>query len=123
MSDIELSERGKAQADRLGGSLKDERVDTIVSSPLKRAVQTAEAINRFHNLPIQYEDDLMELNLGDFEGIVLQEMRVTHGDFLKRWIKDPASIAMPAGESLTELQERAWGAVERIITRPGGAPL
>ena len=123
VSDIALSNRGRAQAESLARSLRDERIDTIVSSPLKRALQTAEAINRFHHLPIESEDDLMELNMGDFEGIIFREMMKNHGDFLKRWAEDPASVVMPGGESLTELQERAWGAVERIIVKPGTALL
>lgn len=119
VSDIELSNRGRAQADSLARSLKDESIDTIISSPLKRALQTAEAINRFHHLPIEPEEALMELNMGDFEGIVFREMIENHGDFLKRWTEDPGSVVMPGGESLAELQDRAWGAVERIILKPG----
>lgn len=119
VSDIELSNRGRAQADSLARSLRDEKIDTIVSSPLKRAVQTAEAINCFHHLSIKPEKDLMELNMGDFEGIAFQEMMKNHGDFLRRWTEDPASVAMPGGESLAELQERAWGAVERVAGKSG----
>ncbi|MDD5723920.1 MAG: histidine phosphatase family protein [Syntrophales bacterium] len=119
VSDIALSNRGRAQVNSLARSLQDEKIDAIVSSPLKRAVQTAEAINHFHNLPIEPEKDLMELNMGDFEGIVFREMMKNHGDFMKRWAEDPASVVMPKGESLTALQERAWGAVERIIMKPG----
>jgi len=119
VSDIELSNRGRAQADSLARSLRDEEIDTIISSPLKRAIQTAEAINRFHHLPIEHEEDLMELNMGDFEGMAFQEMMRNHGDLLERWIKDPSSVVMPGGESLAELQERAWGVVERITGKSG----
>lgn len=119
VTDIELSNRGRAQVGSLARSLRNERIDAIISSPLKRAVQTAEAINLFHNLPIERENDLIELNMGDFEGIVFQDMQKNHGDFLKRWMSDPASIAMPGGESIVELQKRVWGVVERILTKPG----
>jgi len=119
VSDIELNEYGRAQAECLALSLLDEGIDSIVSSPLKRAIQTAEAINRFHHLPIDTQDGLMELNMGDFEGIALGRMLNDHEDFLKQWADDPASIVMPGGESLAELQRRAWGAVERIIAKPG----
>jgi len=119
VSNIELNEYGRAQAECLALSLLDEGIDSIVSSPLKRAIQTAEAINRFHHLPIDTQDGLMELNMGDFEGIALGRMLNDHEDFLKQWADDPASIVMPGGESLAELQRRAWGAVERIIAKPG----
>jgi broad specificity phosphatase PhoE len=42
-------------------------------------------------------------------------------DFLKKWITDPASVQMPNGESLTQLQERAWQAMERIINKEENA--
>jgi len=119
VSDIMLSNRGRAQANNLARSLRDEKIDTIISSPLKRAVQTAEAINRFHHLQIEPEENLMELNMGNFEGMAFQEMMKNHGNFLKRWAEDPASVVMPGGESLTDLQERAWGVVERIAGKSG----
>lgn len=119
ISDIELSNRGRAQAYSLARSLRDEKIDSIVSSPLKRAVQTAEAINCFHHLPIEYEEDLMELNMGDFEGATFLEMIKNQGDFMTRWIEDPGSVVMPGGESLAELQERAWGVVEHITGNVG----
>jgi len=117
VSDIELSNRGKAQAEKLARSLQHERIETIVSSPLKRAVQTAEAINCYHRLRIELLDELMELDQGDFEGMAFPELMKQHGDFLKRWVADPASVVMPQGESLGELQNRAWGAVERIVEK------
>ena len=119
ISDIELNEYGRAQAECLALSLRNEGIDRIISSPLKRAVHTAEAINRFHHLPINTEDGLMELNMGDFEGMVLGKMLNDHENFLKQWADDPASVVMPQGESLAELQRRAWGAVERVIAEPG----
>jgi hypothetical protein len=51
ISDIELSQLGRSQAECLALSLRDEKIDRIISSPLKRALQTAEMINRFHHLP------------------------------------------------------------------------
>ncbi len=119
VSDIALSDIGLEQVERLALSLKHERIDAIASSPLKRALQTAEAINRFHNLPIGLEEGLKELDMGDFEGIALGDMLLTEGDFLRQWAEDPSSLTMPGGESLTELQDRAWRTVERIMANPG----
>jgi len=121
VTDIELSKRGRAQVVSLARSLQNEKIDSIISSPLKRAIQTAEAINHFHRLPIELEEGLMELNMGDFEGVTFRELLQDHGDFLQRWINDPGSVVMPGvgGESLAELQKRAWGVVERILEIPG----
>ena len=115
ISDISLSNRGLAQANNLALALKNERIATILSSPLRRALQTAEAINRFHGLAIERDQNLMELDQGDFEGQTFPEIMKTHKAFLQRWAADPASVIMPNGESLEQLQRRAWTAVERIL--------
>ncbi len=114
-SDIELSEAGIEQARRLALSLKDSDIDAIHASPLKRAYQTAEIINSFHQREIEVHPELMEMDQGDFEGLTFKELMACEKDFLHRWVADPASVRMPRGESLTELQTRAWQPIEKII--------
>ena len=114
-SDIELSDVGAGQAERLASCLRDERIEAIYCSTLKRAYETARAISQFHCVPIQAEEDLRELNQGDFEGLTFPELREKYMPFLKQWITDPGSLMMPNGESLTELQQRAWRVIERIV--------
>ncbi len=113
-SDTPLSRNGIRQAERLARSLEDEQIDLIVTSPLRRAAETASIINRGLKAPIRTDNDLRELDQGIFEGMAYAELMREHGDFLRRWAADPASVAMPGGESLADLQKRAWGAVLRI---------
>ena len=115
ISDIALNEQGVGQANRLAQALRDEPIEAILSSPLKRAVQTAEAVNRFHSLAIEKDGNLSELHQGDFEGRTFPEIMATHADFLRQWAADPASVTMPGGESLAMLQKRSWQTVERIV--------
>lgn len=117
LSDIELTERGKKQAEQLAQSLKDETIDVIVSSPLKRAYQTARAIQQFHDVNIEVDRDLLELDQGDFEGLTFRELREDHASFLEQWAIDPSSIDIPNGESLAGLQDRAWRVVERLLRK------
>jgi broad specificity phosphatase PhoE len=117
ISDIELSSVGIEQAKLLALSLKDQPVKAIHTSPLKRALQTAEIINELHRKEIHIHQDLMEMNQGDFEGVSFKELIDNKKEFLEKWITDPASVKMPNGESLTELQERAWRALEKIINK------
>ncbi|MHB8138031.1 MAG: histidine phosphatase family protein [Smithellaceae bacterium] len=114
-SDIELSETGMEQARRLALSLKDSEIGAIHASPLKRAFRTAEIINNFHGRKIEVHPELMEMDQGDFEGLSFQELMACEKEFIHRWIADPASVKMPRGESLAELQERVWPPVEKII--------
>ncbi len=120
-SDVELSAAGKKQAELLALSLKDHPLETIHASPLKRARQTAEIINGFHHKDIQIHRGLMEMDQGDFEGFSFKKLMVGEKEFLKKWVTDPVSVKMPNGESLSELQERAWRAMEVIIGKSQNA--
>jgi len=113
-SDIPLSDNGIRQAELLASSLADEKIDIVVTSPLRRALQTASIINERLKAPLVADEDLKELDQGDFEGMGFMELMNIHSDFLKSWAADPASVSMPGGESLPALQERAWRAVMRI---------
>jgi broad specificity phosphatase PhoE len=114
-SDVELSVAGIEQARRLALSLKDSDIGAIHASSLQRAYRTAEIINSFHGRKIEVHPELMEMDQGDFEGLSFQELMACEKEFIHRWIADPASVRMPRGESLSELQDRVWPPVEKII--------
>ena len=116
-TDVELSEVGVWQADLLGRSLADEPIEAIYASDLSRAIATARAIAEPHSLEVETDADLRELNQGLLEGLNSQEMRAGHAELLKEWNVRPADVKMPEGESMAELQERAWRAIERVLER------
>jgi broad specificity phosphatase PhoE len=60
-----LSERGWEQARGLGRRLEGEGLETIVASPMRRAQETAEAINEVLDLPLATDDDLFEVRQSD----------------------------------------------------------
>ncbi len=68
LSDVKLNEEGIEQAKTLRDNLKDTHIDVIISSPLIRAVKTAEIINENHNLEILIDEGAIERNLGIYEG-------------------------------------------------------
>ena len=68
LSDVELNEEGIKQAETLRDELQNRNIDVIISSPLVRAVKTAEIINEKHNLEILIDDGAIERNLGVYEG-------------------------------------------------------
>jgi len=114
-SDLPLNEKGRDQARALALGLKDQSLTAIYSSPLARAVETAGLIKVFHpTVPLFQEEGLVEMDLGEFEGIEAEHWVVEHSDFLKSWRETPASIRMPGGENLQEVQARAIRTLERI---------
>jgi broad specificity phosphatase PhoE len=116
-SDIELNDTGLEQARKLATFLMNEPITAILSSPLQRAVGTAEVIASHHHLPIEVDQGLRELKVGDLEGIPISNLRTTFSQFLMQWWQDKEAMKLPNGESLVELQQRAWEAVERLLER------
>jgi broad specificity phosphatase PhoE len=114
ISDIELSRKGMSQAKKLAESLKEEAIAKIYTSPLIRARQTAEQIARYHDCQVIIVEDLKELNQGRLEGLTVEELHRDFPDFFKNWIHNTESAQLPEGESLGELQNRAWAAILRM---------
>ncbi len=110
-----LNNNGRKQAGLLAQALKDREVSCIYSSPLKRARETAAVIARAHGLHVVTVDALKEVDAGELEGLTFDEVVERYGDFLQEWIKDTPSFSIPGGESITELRERTWPAVQRIV--------
>jgi len=113
-SDTDLSEVGKEQAARLGLELKDTEISAIYSSPLKRALDTAQAIASYHNLTVQIETDLREMEVGELEGVSIADMGTSFGQFLLNWRQGLGTAKLPGGESVAELADRVWATVQSI---------
>jgi len=117
-ADVELNEHGRWQAQRLALSLKDEAIGAIYSSPLKRALATAEPIASSHGLEVQVDEGLIEMDIGEMEGLTFQQVGERYPHFLQAWLGGQAAYeAMPGGERVLDVQERAWQAIERIRQR------
>lgn len=68
-ADIELNKKGIEQAEATRDTLKNEKIDLILCSPLKRAKQTADIINQERNIPIIIDERVSERDFGEFEGM------------------------------------------------------
>ena len=113
--DVPLNREGREQAHALALALKDEPLMAIYSSPLVRAIETARLIKVFHpSTPLFEEKGLIEMDLGDFDGMKAQRWAAQYPDFRKAWQENPASVTMPGGESLQEVQARAIDTLKRI---------
>jgi broad specificity phosphatase PhoE len=113
-ADIGLNDEGRKQVKRLALALKEERVDAIYASPLSRAWETAQEVARYHDGEVKADDAFKEMDAGELDGLTYEDMRDRYGELIKQWLSEPASVIMPGGESLANVQERAWLAVEKI---------
>jgi broad specificity phosphatase PhoE len=117
ISDIPLSSKGREQAESLARSLEREPLEAIYTSPLIRARQTAAFLARHHSCPFAVIEDLRELNQGRLEGLTGEDLRRDFPEFLTKWLEEPGETVLPGGESLGDLQRRAWTAIEDVIGR------
>jgi len=110
---IHLNEKGQKQAHALSDALKDVPIKAVYSSPLERAMETAGPIAEPHNLEIVQEPDLMDTDVGAWQGKSLKVLR--HMNAWKVVQQAPSRFRFPEGESFTEAQTRYISALERII--------
>jgi len=116
-SDIELNDTGLEQARKLAAFLRNESIAAILSSPLKRAIATAEVIASHHQLPIEIPQGLRELKVGELEGMSVSKLGTTFSQFLIQWWQDRGAKDLPNGESLVDLQQRAWKVIESLLEK------
>ena len=109
--DICLNARGLAQARETAQAVSAGEGTALYSSPLNRTMQVADEISRVAGVPVVPADGFKELGLGDLEGVTGEEMRSGWPEVHAAWRNDPSTVSMPNGESLTQLQDRAWRAV------------
>ena len=116
-SNISLNETGRQQAESLALRLKSEPVQAIYSSPLQRTLDTAQAIARHHQLEVQLEPDLREFDLGELEGIKIEDLNKGYREILLINSQGEILPRVPGGESLKEVQQRVWSTVQRLVSQ------
>jgi probable phosphoglycerate mutase len=103
-NDLPLDDAGRRQAASLAARSYGE-VAAVVSSPLPRAVQTAEAIAAVLGRPVELADDFVETDFGVWEGLTLAEAIEADGALVRKWHDSP-DVAPPGGESFAEVGVR-----------------
>lgn len=121
LGDAELTAAGLAQASAAAERLSREpyRLDVIVTSPLKRARQTAQAVAARTGLDVDVCEDLREADFGAWEGHTFTEVQRRWPTELAAWLADP-EVAPPGGESFATTARRVEAARERLAERHEG---
>ena len=116
-ADVALNETGVQQAELLGEYLSGVKIDAVYSSPLKRALKTAEAIAGRHALEVNVVHGLIDFDFGEWQGFSHQEVKDKYKELYAEWINHPDQVSMPAGESLGDVRKRAMVVVNDIMER------
>ena len=115
-----VNEMGEKQLELLSLRFRNEHLDAIYSSPLTRAYKTAQAIDRFHDLPIQTMDGLSEIDVGEMENQLLSEIAVKYPEVAHNWDSAPDLCAFPGGETMAQVYERVGETIQRIVEENPG---
>jgi len=120
-TDVDLTETGVLQLEKMAERLRLVEPGAIYASDLKRAVNGARQIARYHNVPVHFLPELREMYFGDWEGQSLGEIIKNYPEELEKRKKDPSHYACPGGgESISRLSNRIIPVFERICDEEAG---
>jgi broad specificity phosphatase PhoE len=113
-SDVPLNENGLAQARSLIETLNGQKFDAIYSSDLMRAQQTAEPIAKILSITTRIEPRLREINQGEWEGVLVDDIKTRYAKIWSQRTVDPANVRPPGGETVREVATRVYAALDDL---------
>ena len=118
-SDAPLTDVGVQQAAAAAKRLASSGIAVIVTSPLLRAVQTAQEVGAVTGAAVVTDDGFRETDFGAWEGLTFAEVRERWPAELAAWLADP-EVAPPGGESFTDVSARVTAALHRVLAARAG---
>ncbi|HIC93267.1 MAG TPA: histidine phosphatase family protein [Anaerolineae bacterium] len=118
--DLALNQTGLAQAHALAERLADWPIAALYSSPLRRAIQTAQPVAERLGLPVQLLPGIVDINYGDWQAKTPAQVAEAYPDLYRRWLEEPHLVRFPHGESLDEVRDRAMAALREVVARHRG---
>ena len=120
-ADVPLNETGLAQAEATGKRVASEwQPVAVYSSPLSRAVKTAEAIAKHGKLPVQVHHGIADIDYGQWQGLTPDEVKERWPEIHHAWYHLPHTARIPDGETLDDLRARGMTAVNELAARHAG---
>ncbi|MGX1884675.1 bifunctional RNase H/acid phosphatase [Streptomyces sp. NPDC055287] len=120
-SDPELSAVGRRQAEAVATTLAARgTIQEIVSSPLRRCRETADAVAARLGLDVRVEEGLRETDFGAWEGLTFAEVRERYPEDLDAWLASPKAAPTGGGESFATVARRVSATRDKLIARCAG---
>ena len=113
-TDLPLSELGHRQAAKTAEFLKDENIDVMLSSDLKRAYQTAEPLARLKGMEIIPDKGLREIYAGKWENMLFDDIQATYPEEFGVWRNDIGNAVCTGGEAVRDLDSRIYKEICRL---------
>lgn len=127
--DVPLSKIGEKQVEQVARFLKEYsrkyelKSELCYSSPLKRAVKTAEILGKSLSLQIKPVQVFKERNFGKWEGLSINDIVSLYPEEFERWRRDPLRFCPPQGESTIQVSKRASDALKEILKNHNGSQI
>jgi len=119
-TDVNLDEVGIKQAELLGKYLSNRELEAIYSSPLKRAIDTANIIARYQKIGVHIAEGLIDFDYGEWQSLPEQEAKRLYPTLHNEWHNSPHKVKMPGGESLEDVKTRAIEVVNDVLSKYQG---
>lgn len=114
-NDMTLNETGIRQAKMAAVYFRDKGIERIFSSPLLRAIQTAEAVSMEIGKDIETVEEFTDISFGIWEGLTLKEVEDRYPEDFALWVKSPEKLRINGGETLAAVRERIARGLKRIL--------
>ena len=118
-TDLPLDAAGKRQARALAELLRARRPARCFSSPLGRALETAQTVATHLSLNVETMPELREVDFGQWEGRTFAEIQKSDPENVARWAAFAPDFEFPGGESIHDFLERTARAAELLAAVPG----
>jgi probable phosphoglycerate mutase len=122
-SDVGLSERGRRQAEAIAPVLAARTPQVLISSAMRRAIETATPIARACGLQLRTEPELHERRVGALVGTPTRGQDGVWPDTLRRWLAGDTGFAQPGAESFDDIRDRVLPVWQRVTTEHAGKKL
>jgi probable phosphomutase (TIGR03848 family) len=110
---VHLNDKGRAQAQALAERLADRPIAAVYSSPLERAVETAQIVAAPHRIEVQIREGVGEVRYGEWTGQTLKELAKEDAWSVVQFY--PSQARFPGGEAIREMQARAVAELDTIV--------
>jgi broad specificity phosphatase PhoE len=122
-ADVNLDEVGIKQAELLGKYLSNWKLEAIYSSPLKRALDTANIVARYQKIGVHIAEGLIDFDYGEWQSLPEEEAKRLYPALHNEWHNNPHKVKMPGGESLEDVRKRAVAIVNDVLSKYQGSIL
>ena len=114
-ADLALDDTGIRQAEAAAERLSHWEIAAIYSSPLRRALMTAQSLASRLGLAVQPLDGVIDIDFGHWQGLSPQEAAAQDSHLYRQWLERPQEVRFPHGESLQDVQHRITAAIESLV--------